>query len=483
MSFVVNTRYQVLTRAGWKDFSGVKRSSCDQLFVIETNVGLLKGTPEHKVLKSTGEFCTLSKLNIGDVLFGAAVVTSIDVIEGDNVVYDLINVDDGHEYITNGITSKNCAFIRDFDEIWTGLYPTVSEGGSAILISTPNGVGGLYHQLWIDGAAGVNEFNTIKLPWHVHPEHNQAWFDKESRNFSKRGIAQEFMCDFVSSGDTFLQPGDMDYCQHLLKPPVRREGPGSNVWIWTDPEPSKRYVISADVARGDSADFSTFHIINYETVEVVGEFMGKVPPDKLAELMIEYGQMYNTALLCPERNTFGYFTCVKLREHGYKRLYYKDAPGDAFNYMPRNGDTLPGFDTTPATRPQILGKLEEMIRNKTLKSYSQRTFDQFQSFVWRGQRAQALRSGHDDLVMSLAIGAWLIGGTQSSSVVSADLAVAILNASSVSRRDHSSVFNDINSVGPIKNGLYGVNHNNVYKPVQADANKTYGNLNFNWLLG
>lgn len=34
------------------------------------------------------------------------------------------------------------AWIRDFDDIWTGLAPTFSTGGRAIILSTPNGVGG-----------------------------------------------------------------------------------------------------------------------------------------------------------------------------------------------------------------------------------------------------------------------------------------------------------------------------------------------------
>ncbi len=31
----------------------------------------------------------------------------------------------------------------------------------------------------------------------------------------------------------------------------------------------------ADVSRGDGADFSTFHIIKLETLEIVGEYQGK----------------------------------------------------------------------------------------------------------------------------------------------------------------------------------------------------------------
>ena len=34
------------------------------------------------------------------------------------------------------------AFVRNFDELWTGLYPTISTGGRVVLLSTPNGVGG-----------------------------------------------------------------------------------------------------------------------------------------------------------------------------------------------------------------------------------------------------------------------------------------------------------------------------------------------------
>ena len=40
------------------------------------------------------------------------------------------------------------AFIRNFDELWKGLYPTLSTGGRAIIVSTPNGAGGQYYDLY-----------------------------------------------------------------------------------------------------------------------------------------------------------------------------------------------------------------------------------------------------------------------------------------------------------------------------------------------
>ena len=56
------------------------------------------------------------------------------------------------------------AFVRDFDQLWMGLYPTVSTGGRVILLSTPNGVGGQYYKLYTDAEQGSNEFGFNKAP-------------------------------------------------------------------------------------------------------------------------------------------------------------------------------------------------------------------------------------------------------------------------------------------------------------------------------
>ena len=374
------------------------------------------------------------------------------------------------------------AFIRDFEDIWTGLYPTLSTGGSAIIISTPNGVGGMYYKLWTDAVAQQNEFNTINLPWWVHPEHDQAWFEKETKNLPKKKISQEYLCDFISSGDTFLQANELEYIRSMIEPPLRKEGPANGVWIWSE-SIGNRYIISADVARGDSGDYSTFHVIDADEMEVVAEYMGKIPPDKLADLLLEYGKRYNNALLCPERNTFGYFTCVKLRDAGYQRLWYKNMSGDLWAANIPDAETVPGFETQGNTRPQILGRLEECIRNQVLKIYSQRTYDQLQAFVWNGSKAQASRDAHDDLIISLAIGTWLSYNGTTNSDSQKELAIAMLKATSLSRRDTTEMPGDISSVRPVGHVLMSsFSQNNVYKPRDASQMDPRLVPNFDWLL-
>jgi hypothetical protein len=321
-----------------------------------------------------------------------------------------------------------CAFVRNFDEIWTALYPTISTGGQAILLSTPNGVGGQFYKLYADAESGINQFNPVKLPWHVHPEHDQAWFDKESKNFSDRQIAQEFLCDFAASGETFLTDDDIAWVNGMCRPPVMRGGPDMNVWIWKIPLSEHKYILTGDVARGDATDFSTFHIIDCMTGEVVVEYRGKMPPDRFAELINEWGLKYNKALVCPENNSYGYACLLRLRDLAYPRIFSQGTKTALIGDYTQPVDLAQaGFATTGKTRTIILTKLEELIRNKIITSYSTRFYQELKTFVWsNNSKAEAMKGHNDDLVMSLAIGAWLYDANSEYSRGAVNINTAIL---------------------------------------------------------
>lgn len=84
------------------------------------------------------------------------------------------------------------AFIEDAIELWGSAQQTLSTGGSAIMLSTPNGTGGLFYQLYTEAENGENEFVPVKLKWTVHPDRDQAWRDRQDKELgSKRMAAQE----------------------------------------------------------------------------------------------------------------------------------------------------------------------------------------------------------------------------------------------------------------------------------------------------
>jgi hypothetical protein len=373
------------------------------------------------------------------------------------------------------------AFVKNFDDLWAGLWPTVSTGGRAILLSTPNGVGGQYYNLWVEAEAGVNSFNPIKIMWDQHPEHDQKWFENETKNLSRKKISQELLCEFLTSGDTFLQPTELELIRNDITNPIEKAGKDRGVWIWKRPEQGRSYVISADVARGDAKDYSAFHVIDSSSCEVVAEYMGKIPPEQFADLLAEWGTNYNTAFIIPENNTFGYHVCVKLRDSGYKRLYYGTSKGDPFTYVPNDQSEMPGFATSVRTRQLILPKLEELFRNRIIKVHSQRLYDQLQTFVWQGNKASAAKGSNDDLIISLAIGTWLIEGVSSDSSTGAEFTRALLGATSLAKTSSEQVPGVVSNRALLGVSKTGIDPRTVHRPRDHTQVRRNAIGDFSWL--
>ena len=77
-------------------------------------------------------------------------------------------------------------------------------------------------------------FFPTKLSWEVHPSRDDEWFDKETRNMSKREIAQELECNFNMSGETVFSSEDLEKYSHHTKDPKYRTGFDRNLWIWEE---------------------------------------------------------------------------------------------------------------------------------------------------------------------------------------------------------------------------------------------------------
>jgi len=166
----------------------------------------------------------------------------------------------------------------------------------------------------------------------------------------------------------------------------------------------------ADVARGDGKDYSVFHIIKLETMEVVAEYQGKPAPDVYGSMLYSAGKEYGGCLLVVENNSVGFAVLDKLRELEYPNLYY--SVKSTHEYISEleaetMSNSVPGFTTSQKTRPLIVAKLEEFIRNKLITLYSSRVANELKTFIWNNGRPEAMRSYNDDLTMALAIACWV----------------------------------------------------------------------------
>ena len=302
------------------------------------------------------------------------------------------------------------AFVENMDELWTGILPTISTGGRCIALSTPNGVGNWFYKTYVDAEAGNNLFKSTILPWHVHPDRDEEWFREQTKNMNRRDVAQEFECSFNMSGETVIDPADMERLTNGTSEPKYKTGFDRNYWIWQEPQAGVGYLVSADVARGDGADSSVFHVFRLDTFEQVAEYQGKPNHDMFAMLLNSVGKEYGNALMVVENNNVGFNVLDKLITLEYPNLYYSTKGNHEFvdHYTAEYTESVvPGFSTTSKTRPLIIAKMEEFIRNRVVKINSPRTIREFQTFVWNNGKPEAMRGYNDDLVMSLSIGCWV----------------------------------------------------------------------------
>ena len=158
------------------------------------------------------------------------------------------------------------------------------------------------------------------------------------------------------------------------------------------------------------ADYSTFHIIKLETLTVVGEYQGKPSLDMYADILNQVGREFGNAMLVVENNNIGFSVLTKLLDYGYPNVYHSIKSTHEYieqHQAEYRNSAVPGFTTSMKTRPLIVAKLEEFIRNKLITVYSSRTINEMKTFIWRNGKPQAMKGYHDDLIMALAIACWV----------------------------------------------------------------------------
>lgn len=223
-------------------------------------------------------------------------------------------------------------------------------------------------------------------------------------------------CDFSTSGNTVVSPDLIAYYnQNYVKDPIEKRGFDGNLWVWEVPDYSKNYIVSADVARGDSEDYSAFHVIDVVNCTQVAEYKGQLTTKDFGNMLVAIATEYNDALLVVENANIGWATLQQIIDRGYKNLYYsyKDDVLDSDKFLLRGYDLsvksnmVAGFTMSSKTRPLAISKMELYIREKSCIIYSKRLVEELSVFIWKNSKAEAAAGYNDDLIMSFCEGLWV----------------------------------------------------------------------------
>jgi len=213
-------------------------------------------------------------------------------------------------------------------------------------------------------------------------------------------------CNFLGSGDNVFDSLMMqDIRENQVKEPISKMM-GNALWIWKEPVVGHKYIMGVDVSRGDSEDFSSFQIVDFDTMEQVAEFVGKLPPDTMAEVCHKWATIYSCFIVIDITGGMGVATSRKLQEMNYRDLYVDGVDvSNKWKYDPAAADKIPGLNFNNK-RVQIIASFEEAMRHK-FRIYSSRLYNEMNTFVYINGRPDHQKGHHDDLIMSIAMATYV----------------------------------------------------------------------------
>jgi hypothetical protein len=443
-----------------------------------------------------------------------AVATSKDALRG---------------YTPTILIFDEAAFIEADGDFWSACMASLSTGGKVIVVSTPNGYDPIYYEIYDQALRGMNDFKISEMFWYRDPRYTKdlyvvktsdlvhyllnredypidtvidlatdnpyerdhgivtdyidkgykpcsSWFEGmvKKLKYDRRKVAQELECNFLGSGDNVF---DSDLMQNIAKNQLRDPQAklmGNALWIFKEPVNGHKYVMGVDVSRGDSEDFSSIQIIDFDEREQVLEYVGKVPPDVLAEIAYKWGTMYNAFCVIDITGGMGVSTARKMQELQYQPGLYVDGvdTSNKWKWDPKINDRIPGINFN-TKRVQIIAAFEEGVRHG-FKIYSHRTYNEMNTFVYINGRPDHQKGQHDDCIMGLSMAIYVAEKSFQSLTKVVNHTKAMLNswASVVNENKNTSEF--FNPMVPQMGRDPNINNNGASK---ADYQK-YG-----WLFG
>lgn len=159
-----------------------------------------------------------------------------------------------------------------------------------------------------------------------------------------------------------------------------------------------KYCIGGDTA-GEGSDFFTAHCLDARTGVQVATLKQQFDADQYTKQMYCLGMYYNEALIGIEAN-FDSFPIMELQRLGYTSQYVRETQD---TYTGKTEKRF-GFKTTSLTRPTIISRLIEIVREHCNTINDKDTLEELLTIVRNEKgRIEAPEGGHDDQMMGLAI--------------------------------------------------------------------------------
>ena len=159
-----------------------------------------------------------------------------------------------------------------------------------------------------------------------------------------------------------------------------------------------KYCIGCDTA-GDGSDYFIGQVLDAKSGRQVATLRHQFDADQFTKQIYCLGMYYKNALVGIEAN-FDSFPIKELQRLGYTNQYVRES----LDTYTGKTEKRYGFKTTSLTRPTIISRLIEIVREHCDTIYDKDTLEELLTVVRSEKgRIEAQSGSHDDLMMALAI--------------------------------------------------------------------------------
>jgi len=315
--------------------------------------------------------------------------------------------------------SFNILFLDEFafvpnhiaEAFFSSVYPTITSGKTTkvIMVSTPHGMNHFY-RYWHDAEKGKNEYIPTDVHWSQVPGRDDEWRRQTIANTSEQQFKIEFECEFLGSVDTLISPSKLRTL--VYENPITRN---AGLDVYENPVKGHDYLMTVDVARGVSEDYSAFVLVDITEFphKIVGKYRNnEIKPMIFPNLIWEVAKKYNNAFIMCEVNDIGDQVASILNfDLEYENLLMCSMRGRAGQVV---GQGFSGKKTQLGVKMSKTVKKIGSLNLKTLIEADKIVFKDYEiiseltTFIQKANSFEAEEGCNDDLAMCLVIYAWLV---------------------------------------------------------------------------
>ena len=313
--------------------------------------------------------------------------------------------------------SYNIIFLDEFayvpsnvaEQFFSSVYPTISSGKSTkvMIVSTPHGMN-MFYKIWTEAEEKRNSYIPIEVHWSEVPGRDEKWKKETISNTSEQQFNTEFECEFLGSIDTLISPSTLRRLTYR-KPLQSNAG----LDVYEQPKEGNTYLLTADVARGTSNDYSAYIVFDVTQVpyRMVAKYRdNEVKPLIFPQKIYQVARAYNQAFVLIEVNDIGEQVANAMQfDMEYDNMIMASMRGRAGQVLGggfSGGRAQLGVRTTKAVKKIGCSNLKQMIEDNKLIVEDYDTINELSTFIVKGSSFEADAGCNDDLVACLFIFGW-----------------------------------------------------------------------------